>query len=78
MEPFFEWVKTVHPEVYPFKTGHGSGLGKEYGYQVEEEICTGVFVTNTNGDLKAENEFCLPNRLDEARLMREYYEKGYI
>ena len=78
LEPFFEWVKTAHPEVYPFKTGYGSGLGKEYGYGVEEEICTGVFVTNTDGVLKAENEFCLPNRLDEARLMREYYEKGYI
>ena len=24
LEPFFEWVKTAHPEVYPFKTGYSA------------------------------------------------------
>lgn len=76
LEPFLEWVKTAHPDIYPFETGQGGGLdGKEKDPTAESPI-TGVAVTFS--DMKAKMEFDVEGTDKEARLMRDWYEKGYI
>lgn len=76
IEPFLEWVKTTHPDIYPFQTGQGGGFdGKEKDLTAESPI-TGVSVTFN--DMKAKMEFDVEGIDREARLMRDWYEKGYI
>lgn len=75
IEPFLEWVKTAHPDIYPFETGQGGGL---------DGMADPTYELPTNGvavvydGMKACRETDLEDSDDEARLMREWYEKGYI
>lgn len=78
IEPFLEWVKNTHPEKYPIQGSQTGGLNKTYNYRVVGELCRGVFVKEENGELSACNEIELPNRIDEAKLMEDYYNRGYI
>lgn len=78
IEPFLEWVKVNHPEKYPFKTGGVGGIIKDYGYNLVAEICKGVHAIEKDGKIVAQSEIELEHRLDEARLVEDYYSKGYI
>ncbi|MBQ3038703.1 MAG: ABC transporter substrate-binding protein [Clostridia bacterium] len=74
LEPFYDWLKEKHPEVYPFRTGGGGGIGDTETEDVS--ISNGVVWDHETG--KVEFAFDRDNTQAEALLMREWYEKGYI
>lgn len=81
IEPFLEWVKKTHPDIYPFQSGGGGGLNG----CVDPKECsltttaTGVGVKyEEDGGLKAYFELEGEKADDEAKLMSDWYQKGYI
>lgn len=75
-EPYLEWVKTTHPEIYPFRTGlYGGG----WSFSKPADAIQGVRVESDSGEnvnvvLQKDYE---AGRL-EAEKLHEWYEKGYI
>ena len=73
LEPFLEWVKNTHPEMYPFRSGGGGGTNEP---SKDVEIVNGIVWDYETG--KVEFLYDREDSDAEATLMREWYEKGYI
>ncbi len=78
MEPFFEWIKNNHPEIDAFGLGDARGWGEDFSYKLISEICTGVDIIEKDGKIEAVRSFSTPEKLYEAKKIREYFEKEYI
>ncbi len=75
LEPFLKWVKETHPDIYPFETGQGGGFSGRVPAK-SESVTTGVGVGYS--DMKTYFELDKESADEEALLMRDWYEKGYI
>ena len=76
-EPYLEWVKTTHPEIYPFRTGqYGGGWSFSkpadsiQGVRVESDSETGEINVVLEKDNKVGRQ--------EAEKLHEWFKKGYI
>ncbi len=76
LEPFLEWVKTTHPEYYPFRTT--AVLGKYKGWIEKEGLTTLISVTNENGKTVAKKNTDFEDFEAYPRLMSDWLKKGYI
>lgn len=77
LEPFLEWVKTNHPEVYPYRTTNGiiKMKDKEQTYS----IATGVYAeVDENGKVVVKTSYEDEDFGENLRLIRDWYNKGYI
>lgn len=75
-EPYLEWVKTTHPEKYPFRTG---AYGGGWSFSKLSDSIQGIRVDydkNNNPYLVAEKDNTLAKK--EAEKLYEWYQKGYI
>ena len=79
IEPFLEWVKNTHPEIYPFRTGrYAGGLEAQKGRN-GDVVTKGVTVrAKANGGVEVLSDLDLKDETEEALLMRKWFEKGYI
>ena len=80
IEPFLAWVKEKHPELYPFKTG-GTGGGVEGTENFRGDSPTGgaTIRQKADGSLYVTTPLDeIEKQLTEAKLIRDWYEKGYI
>lgn len=79
IEPFLAWVKETHPDIFPFQSGGGGGFDGKDVKSNYMEIVNGIgAVLNEDGTLTAVNNMDRENADREAKLMRDWYEKGYI
>ena len=78
IEPFLEWVKNNHPEVYPFRTG-AMGGGLRNSMPNSDSPASHVIVRrNADGSYKVYTQLDPEYSWEEAKLMRKWYKKGYI
>lgn len=74
-EPYLEWVKNTHPEIYPFRTGQ---YGGGWSFSETADAIQGMRVESDTGSpvvlLDKEDE---AKRL-EAEKLHDWYKKGYI
>ncbi len=80
IEPFLKWVKENHPEKYPFRTGQKDGGAK--GTKVDKMVDvfnggTRVY-QNEDGTFSVTSPLTKEDNLAEAKLIRSWFEKGYI
>ena len=72
-EPYLEWVKNTHPEIYPFRTGQ---YGGGWSFSEFSDSIQGMKIDNDTSKviLEKDNEI----KRKEAEKLHEWYEKGYI
>ena len=80
IEPFLEWVKQNHQDVYPFRTGaYAGGLRKtEQDIQGDTFVDCAFAYTDSDGSVKVIPTYETPTFLNEPKLIRSWFEKGYI
>lgn len=79
IEPMLEWVKQNKPDIYPFKTGrYGGGLKNENlnQYAYSNEGIDAVY--DSEGNVSFVPMFDTDDWLEGPKLLRRWYEKGYI
>ncbi len=78
IEPMLEWVKNNKPDIYPFKTGRYGG-GHAGVSQKMSELAGMVSSTwDENGNVAFVPGYETENWQKDVRLMRDWFEKGYI
>ncbi len=77
IEPFLAWVKEKHPELYPFKTGDMGG-GIRNPNPPSDNFNGAKVVQREDGSFKVTTEIMEEEDLTEIKLIRSWFEKGYI
>lgn len=72
-EPYLEWVKNTHPEIYPFRTG---GYGGGWSFSEFSDSIQGMKIDNDTSTVILEKDNELERK--EAEKLHEWYKKGYI
>lgn len=72
-EPYLEWVKNTHPEIYPFRTGR---YGGGWSFSEFSDSIQGMKIDNDTSKVILEKDNEIGRR--EAEKLHEWYEKGYI
>ncbi len=78
IEPFLAWVKEKHPELYGFRTGGVNGGSKDANPATDGFSGNTRVYKNEDGSFRVTSPLTAEENLSEAKLIRSWFEKGYI